>query len=118
MTTSSSNAHSQTIMQLKENPPFPPPPELVKTENKNACFSLIVGRVVVELFSDICPKTCENFRCLCTGEQFKKIYICKDALDLLQRFDLETCGFIQVKKASAKEHRNRFTTKDVCSIAS
>lgn len=28
---------------------------------------LKVGRVVVELFSDVCPKTCENFRCLCTG---------------------------------------------------
>lgn len=68
MTTSRSNAHSQTIMQLKEDPPFSP--ELVKTESKNAYFSLIVGRVVVELFSDICPKTCENFRCLCTGEQF------------------------------------------------
>nr|XP_006819410.1 PREDICTED: peptidyl-prolyl cis-trans isomerase G-like [Saccoglossus kowalevskii] len=26
------------------------------------------GRLVFELFADICPKTCENFRCLCTGE--------------------------------------------------
>nr|XP_033795103.1 probable inactive peptidyl-prolyl cis-trans isomerase-like 6 isoform X2 [Geotrypetes seraphini] len=26
------------------------------------------GRLLFELFSDLCPKTCENFRCLCTGE--------------------------------------------------
>lgn len=26
------------------------------------------GRVIFELFSDVCPKTCENFRALCTGE--------------------------------------------------
>ncbi|XP_039266378.2 uncharacterized protein LOC120341883 [Styela clava] len=28
-----------------------------------------VGRVVFQLFSDVCPKTTENFRCLCTGER-------------------------------------------------
>jgi len=28
-----------------------------------------LGRVVCELFNDITPKTCENFRALCTGEQ-------------------------------------------------
>ena len=26
------------------------------------------GRILFELFSDITPKTCENFRQLCTGE--------------------------------------------------
>ncbi|KAJ7382873.1 hypothetical protein OS493_032242, partial [Desmophyllum pertusum] len=27
------------------------------------------GRVIFELFADICPKTCDNFRALCTGEK-------------------------------------------------
>jgi peptidyl-prolyl isomerase D len=30
-----------------------------------------VGRVVIELFNDITPKTCENFRVFCTGENGK-----------------------------------------------
>ncbi|XP_072010527.1 NK-tumor recognition protein isoform X2 [Engystomops pustulosus] len=28
-----------------------------------------IGRIVFQLFSDVCPETCRNFLCLCTGEK-------------------------------------------------
>ncbi|CAN6461558.1 unnamed protein product [Victoria cruziana] len=42
--------------------------------NPKVFFDILVGRakagrVVMELFSDVTPKTAENFRCLCTGEK-------------------------------------------------
>ena len=32
-----------------------------------------VGRIIFELFNDLCPKTCENFRALCTGKSFYEL---------------------------------------------
>ena len=30
---------------------------------------LVLGKIFIQLRSDICPKTAENFRQLCTGQQ-------------------------------------------------
>lgn len=32
-----------------------------------SCGQRFLGRVVIELFDDVCPRTCENFRTLCQG---------------------------------------------------
>ena len=49
-----------------------------KDANPKVWFDLVlgsketpIGRIVMELFQDICPKTAENFRCLVTGEKGK-----------------------------------------------
>lgn len=49
-------------------------------------------KVVVELFEDVCPKTCENFRALCEGHQ---------------KIDDETGGFVgeRVSYAGSEFHR-------------
>ncbi|KAK9056236.1 hypothetical protein SSX86_027326 [Deinandra increscens subsp. villosa] len=54
----------------------PPPPSAEMINKKNPWVYLDisiggnpVGRMVIELFSDVVPKTAENFRALCTGEK-------------------------------------------------
>jgi len=50
--------------------------EATSPENPRVFFDMeiggeAVGRVEMELFAGVCPKTAENFRCLCTGEKGK-----------------------------------------------
>ena len=62
---------------LPENP-VPPPTEQNK-DNPVVFLDIKIGenepkRVEIELFKDKVPKTCENFRCLCTGEKGGKMH--------------------------------------------
>lgn len=46
----------------------------LRSERKFAYLNITIdgdnaGRLLFELMSDVCPKTSENFRCLCTGEK-------------------------------------------------
>lgn len=47
----------------------PPQVERIRCFFEVSIGGLTTGRIVFELFSDIVPKTCENFRALCTGEK-------------------------------------------------
>ena len=71
---------SQNLYEDKVLPvnPVAPPKEQNK-ENPVVFLDIKIGekeakRVEIELFKDKVPKTCENFRCLCTGEKGEKMH--------------------------------------------
>merc|ERR1712146_306039 len=48
--------------------------QLNKMSNPKVFFDVTIGgqaagRITMELYADVVPKTAENFRCLCTGEK-------------------------------------------------
>uniref|UniRef100_A0A1Y1KQK6 Peptidyl-prolyl cis-trans isomerase n=2 Tax=Photinus pyralis TaxID=7054 RepID=A0A1Y1KQK6_PHOPY len=50
------------------------PEEASKIERSRCFFDVSIGglqsgRIIFELYSDVVPRTCENFRSLCTGEK-------------------------------------------------
>ncbi|PAV91973.1 hypothetical protein WR25_06105 [Diploscapter pachys] len=49
--------------------PVAPKPQLPRVYLGVKIGIRFIGRIVIELRTDVTPKTCENFRCLCTGER-------------------------------------------------
>lgn len=58
-----------TDSESEEKPSPAPPPQRIRCFFDVTLGSLPAGRIVFELYPDITPKTCENFRALCTGEK-------------------------------------------------
>ena len=71
---------SQNLYDDKPLPEKPvEPPKEQNKENPVVFLDIKIGekdpkRVEIELFKDKVPKTCENFRCLCTGEAGEKLH--------------------------------------------
>jgi len=71
---------TQNLYDDKDMPSKPvEPPKEPNKENPIVFLDIKIGekeakRVEIELFKDKVPKTCENFRCLCTGEAGEKMH--------------------------------------------
>merc|ERR1712032_344781 len=60
----------------ESNKAIVPLDDAVDPSNPHVFFDIEIGgeaagQVEIELFAKVCPKTAENFRCLCTGEKGK-----------------------------------------------
>lgn len=67
-----------------------------------------IGRIVFELFADVCPKTCENFRVLCTGEKGRGITTDKP-------LHYKNCAFHRVvKDFMVKKYEKAFPNLKKC----
>ncbi|MCP9259830.1 Peptidyl-prolyl cis-trans isomerase [Dirofilaria immitis] len=62
-----------------------------------AADDIPIGRLIFELRDDICPKTCENFRALCTGE---KGFSYKIALSIVSFLDFVHSGDFETNNAN------------------
>lgn len=56
------NTYSNSLNKVEEDKGL----QVYLTISKNR---KVIGQIVIKLFSNIVPKTCENFRALCTGER-------------------------------------------------
>ena len=71
---------SQDLYEDKKLPEKPiEPPLKINEDNPIVYLDIKIGenkskRIEIELFKDKVPKTCENFRCLCTGEKGNNLY--------------------------------------------
>nr|XP_025039162.1 NK-tumor recognition protein isoform X4 [Pelodiscus sinensis] len=56
-------------VQMGVDNPLSPNTDEVQHVNMAPNGGSPVGRIMFQLFSDVCPKTCKNFLCLCSGEK-------------------------------------------------
>jgi peptidylprolyl isomerase len=65
---------TKKMAEIQMKTPIPVETVSGKSGNPLVYFTIsvddkVLGNIEIELFSKVCPKTCENFRCLCTGEK-------------------------------------------------